>query len=107
MAKWRLTPDILRKHQRKQFDILSLYANAVKPGGVLLYLTCSLMPQENSHVVREFLAANPDFTPEALAPVFAQNNIKIPGLTSDAALLTLTPAQHGTDGFFMARLRRK
>lgn len=106
MAKWRLTPDMLRKHQRKQFDILSLYANAVKPDGVLLYLTCSLMPQENSHVVRDFLAANPDFTPEALAPIFAQNSIKIPGLAPDAALLTLTPAQHGTDGFFVARLRK-
>lgn len=107
MAKWRLTPEMLRKHQQKQMEILSAYAHAVKPDGVLLYLTCSLMPQENGQVVQEFLAVNPDFAPEALAPIFAQNGIHIPGLAPDTAWLTLTPAQHGTDGFFMARMRRK
>lgn len=106
MSKWRLTPEILLKHSRKQLEIVNLYANAVKPGGVLLYLTCSLMPQENEHVVREFLSANPDFTPEALEPVFAHHGIRIPGLAPDAAWLTLTPARHGTDGFFMARMRK-
>lgn len=107
MTKWRLTPELLRKHAQKQLEIVNSFAGAVKPGGVLLYLTCSLMPQENSHVVDAFLAKNPDFMPEALAPAFAKNDIHIPGLASDAAWLTLTPSQHGTDGFFMARLRKK
>ncbi len=106
MTKWRLTPDLLRKHAQKQLEILQSFAPAVKEDGVLLYSTCSLMPQENEHVVRTFLAANPDFTPEALAPHFAENNVHIPGLHKDAHTLTLTPAQHGTDGFFVARLRK-
>lgn len=107
MSKWRLTTESLHKHARKQLEILNSFANAVKPGGVMLYLTCSLMPQENSHVIEAFLAANADFTTEALAPVFAKNGVRIPGLAPDTAWLTLTPAQHGTDGFFMARLRKR
>lgn len=106
MAKWRLTQEILHKHAQKQLDILTSFAHAVKPGGVLLYLTCSLMPQENTHVVEAFLSANPDFTPEALTPVFAEHGVVIPGLAPDAPWLTLTPARHGTDGFFIARMRK-
>jgi 16S rRNA (cytosine967-C5)-methyltransferase len=107
MTKWRLTPELLRKHGQKQLEIVQSFAHAVKKDGILLYSTCSLMPQENQQVVRTFLDQNPDFAPEALAPAFAENGIRIPMLSADAAMLTLTPAQHGTDGFFMARLRRK
>jgi 16S rRNA (cytosine(967)-C(5))-methyltransferase len=107
MTKWRLTPEMLHKHGRKQREILTTFSHAVKPGGVLLYSTCSLMPQENGQVVAAFLAENPDFEPDALAPAFAQHGIHIPNLAPDAAMLTLTPAQHGTDGFFVARMRRK
>jgi 16S rRNA (cytosine967-C5)-methyltransferase len=106
MAKWRLTPDLLRKHAQKQLEILQSFSHAVAEGGVLLYSTCSLMPQENEQVVRAFLHLHPEFSAEALAPAFAENNVHIPGLRSDAPTLTLTPAQHGTDGFFVARLRR-
>jgi 16S rRNA (cytosine967-C5)-methyltransferase len=107
MTKWRLTPELLRKHGQKQLEILQSFSHAVKDDGILLYSTCSLMPQENQHVVRAFLDQHPEFTPEALAPAFAENGVRIPALSNDAAMLTLTPAQHGTDGFFMARLRRK
>lgn len=106
MAKWRLSPDLLRKHGQKQLEILQSFAHAVKESGVLLYSTCSLMPQENQHVVRAFLDQHPEFSPEALAPAFAENNVHIPALPNTAPMLTLTPAQHGTDGFFVARLRR-
>jgi 16S rRNA (cytosine967-C5)-methyltransferase len=102
--------NIVQKYRvdaEKQLEILQSFSHAVKDDGILLYSTCSLMPQENQHVVRAFLDQHPEFTPEALAPAFAENGVRIPALSNDAAMLTLTPAQHGTDGFFMARLRRK
>jgi 16S rRNA (cytosine(967)-C(5))-methyltransferase len=107
MTKWRLTPEMLHKHGLRQCDILTTFSHAVKPGGVLLYSTCSIMPQENQHVVAAFLAENPDFELDELAPAFANYGITIPQLDSRAGMLTLTPAQHGTDGFFVARMRRK
>lgn len=106
MAKWRLTPELLDKHARKQRAILQSFSRATAPGGTLVYATCSLMPQENIAVVRDFLAANPNFQADALLPALEKYGAHIPGLARDAAFATLTPAAHGTDGFFLARLKR-
>jgi 16S rRNA (cytosine967-C5)-methyltransferase len=72
----------------------------VRPGGRLLYATCSLSRFENEAVVGEFLAANPAFKTEVLTQNF--------GFTADPATggLTILPARHNTDGFFVAGLRR-
>lgn len=106
LAKWRLTPEGAAKHAAKQRVVLQTYAQCVRSGGVLLYSTCSLMPVENDAVVQAFLAENPDFEAEPLQPALARAGVRVDGLDAQAATLTLAPATHHTDGFFLARLRR-
>ena len=80
-----------------QKDILAGAAAYVKPGGTLVYSTCTLRKAENEEVVNAFLAAHPDFT---LTP-FAAGGISCDGM------LTLLPHLHGTDGFFVAKMTKK
>lgn len=107
MVKWTLTPAIAVKHQTKQSALLSQYAHAVAPGGILLYATCSLLPEENEWVAEEFTATHKDFIPEPLAPIFERSGIRIPYLHDDAYYVGLLPSRHDTDGFFLARWRRR
>jgi 16S rRNA (cytosine967-C5)-methyltransferase len=106
MLKWRLNAEGLQKLAAKQLAILTAFAEAVKSGGLLVYATCSLMPQENERVVEQFLAAHPEFHPEPLAPVLAARGVSIPTLDSTSFSVTLLPSVHGSDGFFLARMRR-
>ena len=103
----RKKPDIRYKNlteleqlPRLQLKILSNQANYVKPGGVLMYSTCTVLRRENEDVVKAFLAAREDFylEPLALPEVFGKN---------ETGMLTLIPGQYDTDGFFISRLRRK
>jgi 16S rRNA (cytosine967-C5)-methyltransferase len=105
--KWRLSPEALQRHQRRQLELLELYALRVVPGGVMVYATCSLMPEENFAVVARFLERHPQWEEEPLQPVFEQAGTRLPGLTASAAQFLLLPSLHGTDGFFLARLRRR
>ena len=61
MVKWRLQPDQLERYSRKQFSILREYADYVRPGGTLVYATCSILPSENEEVAQSFLKKHPDF----------------------------------------------
>ena len=83
-----------------QLQILKNQARYVKPGGTLLYSTCTLMWEENEGNVKRFLKENEDFYLEKLAlpPTFAENT---------TGMLRLVPGEYDTDGFFIARLRRK
>ena len=83
-----------------QLAILKNQAQYVRPGGVLLYSTCTVLKAENEDVVAAFLAENPGFALEALdlPAVFPKN---------ESGMLTLIPGQYDTDGFFICRLRRK
>ena len=83
-----------------QLKILSNQADYVKPGGVLLYSTCTLVRRENEDVVEAFLEHRKDFELEALElpSVFPKNH---------TGMLTLVPGEYDTDGFFICRLRRK
>ena len=56
--RWRISPEEISRLRQTQLDLLKLAATKLKPGGVLVYSTCSLEPEENSDVVKEFLAAN-------------------------------------------------
>ena len=83
-----------------QLEILYKQADYVKPGGTLLYSTCTLLRRENEDVVEAFLAHRPDFylEPLDLPNVFPKNT---------TGMLTLVPGEYDTDGFFICRLRRK
>ena len=83
-----------------QKQIISNASRYVKPGGLLLYSTCTLVQAENEDVVEEFLSTHPDFTTEPLplTPPFPKN---------ESGMLALVPGEYDTDGFFICRLRRK
>jgi len=103
----RKKPDIRYKNLSEmkelpqlQLAILKNQATYVKPGGVLIYSTCTVLKQENEDVVSQFLKENENFylEPLELPEVFPQN---------ESGMLTLIPGEYDTDGFFISRLRRK
>jgi 16S rRNA (cytosine967-C5)-methyltransferase len=106
-VKWRITPETLARHARKQLQVLEQYADIVAPGGVLVYATCSIMPEENERVVEQFLATHPEFAPDPLAPCFESHGIAISSLGKGQAFLQVDPYHNGTDGLFMARMRHQ
>lgn len=83
-----------------QMDILSNAANYVRPGGTLLYATCTLLRRENQDVVQRFLEKEKGFY---LTPF----QLPAPIGTVEGGMLTLWPHRHGTDGFFIAKMTRK
>ncbi len=93
-------PDTMKELPELQLRILSNQARYVKPGGVLLYSTCTLVRRENEGVVEKFLKANPEFytEPLELPEIFGKN---------ESGMLTLVPGEYDTDGFFICRMRRK
>ncbi len=102
----RKKPDIRYKDPKTmlelpalQLQILTNQANYVKPGGVLMYSTCTLVREENEGVVEAFLKTHPNYTlePLPLPEVFPKNT---------SGMLTLVPGEYDTDGFFICRLRR-
>ena len=92
-------PEPLENLPRVQAAILDNVADYVRPGGVLLYATCTLLERENEGVVRAFLDKQRDFTLEGF-------QVSGPFLDTDTGMLTCWPHRHGTDGFFFAKLRR-
>ena len=103
----RKKPDIRYKDLKEtgelpalQKKILTVQSRYVRPGGVLIYSTCTVLKRENEEVVASFLEENSDFytEPLALPERFGEDT---------TGMLTLIPGQHDTDGFFICRLRRK
>ena len=101
----RKKPDIRYKNLKEledlpalQLKILETQASYVRPGGTLLYSTCTVLKRENEDVVSAFLAVHGEFTTEPLPDVFPKN---------ETGMLTLIPGEYDTDGFFICRLRRK
>ena len=83
-----------------QQKIIDNVARYVKPGGLLLYSTCTLVQAENEGVVENFLRTHPEFTPEPLP-------LPTPLPKNERGMLALVPGEYDTDGFFICRLRRK
>ena len=88
-----------------QAAILEASAGYLKPGGVLVYSTCTVLPAENQNVVRAFLVAHPEFEPFEFA--FPTEDATVTDIVSEEGMVTLLPDRNRTDGFFIARLRRK
>jgi 16S rRNA (cytosine967-C5)-methyltransferase len=104
-GKWRMTPNDLAELLVRQRDILASAARLVKPGGRLVYATCSLLREENEDQAEAFLAASPDFVLYPVGRAWAETlNDRCPG---GEDYLRLTPARHGTDGFFVALFERR
>ena len=100
--KWRQSSQSIDELKAKQAAILSAAASLLKPGGRLVYATCSFLPEENQQVVQEFLNTHPQFSLLNCAELLAQQ--KIPLDTGE--FLQLSPLLHQTDGFFAAALTR-
>jgi 16S rRNA (cytosine967-C5)-methyltransferase len=100
-TKWRLTPETLEKRMADQDAVLDAGAPFVKPGGRMVYVTCSVLPEEDEDRVSAFLARTPGF---ALTPATGDPNLAR-YLTADS-FLRLTPHTSGTDGFFVAVLEK-
>ncbi|MBX3657220.1 MAG: RsmB/NOP family class I SAM-dependent RNA methyltransferase [Ramlibacter sp.] len=105
--KWRQSPQAVEELVAKQTAILQSAARLLKPGGRLVYATCSVLPQENEAIAQAFSAANREFSPLAVGEILS--NLKVEaaaslcsGGTSGADYLRLWPHQHATDGFFAA-----
>ena len=103
----RKKPDIrykdlaaLKELPALQENILTTAARYVRPGGLLLYATCTLVREENEGMVERFLQCHPEFSTEPLP-------LPAPFPKNESGMLTLVPGEYDTDGFFFCRLRRK
>lgn len=113
-TKWRLTPQQLQRRMAEQDAALREAADYVKPGGRLIYVTCSLFIEENDDRVAAFLETHTEFSREPVAPAIEATGLlteegrKIVSLcTTSEGALRLTPLRAGCDAFFVARLRRR
>jgi 16S rRNA (cytosine967-C5)-methyltransferase len=100
-ARWRKTPDDVAALAAEQGRILDAAAAAVRPGGVLVYSTCTISPAENEERIAAFLRQHGDYAlddPPSDGPVWDHPTVP--------RLKQTLPHRDGTDGFFIARLRR-
>ncbi|MGF1651477.1 MAG: RsmB/NOP family class I SAM-dependent RNA methyltransferase [Hyphomicrobiaceae bacterium] len=110
-AKWRLSPQALATRIEEQRAVLARGASLVKPGGRLVYVTCSVLPEENIDQITTFLRDRPEFKVRPHAQAWADVSVfsAAAPVSADGRdnTLLLTPRRHGTDGFFIAVLDRR
>ena len=100
--KWRQTPKAIEELVAKQTAILQSAARLLKPGGRLVYATCSVLRQENEAIAQAFGAANPEFEVLAAAPLLTHLGVEHAESLCSTSYLRLWPHLHKTDGFFAA-----
>jgi 16S rRNA (cytosine967-C5)-methyltransferase len=100
--RWRVTEEDLADLARLQAELLSAAADCVRPGGVVVYATCSMEPEENQKVVEGFLSNRREFVPDDTATAAGLEDVRPHG-----PYLSLTPMSGGPDGFFVARMVRR
>ncbi len=101
-AKWRLTRRSINGMAKLQWEMLNASARHVKPGGALVYTTCSITVEENEVLVERFLRLNPDFR-----LVDAEPRVGVPGLRGLWKCQRLYTHLHGCNGYFIARMVRE
>ncbi|MCB2018503.1 MAG: RsmB/NOP family class I SAM-dependent RNA methyltransferase [Hydrogenophaga sp.] len=108
--KWRQTPETIAALAELQQRILASAARLIKPGGRLVYATCSLLPQENEAVAMAFGAAHEEFESVPVAQLLSDAHVVNPVSLccgESGRFLRLWPHRHGTDGFFAAAWQKK
>jgi 16S rRNA (cytosine967-C5)-methyltransferase len=100
--KWRQSPATVAEMREKQTSILAAASTLVKPGGRLVYATCSLLAEENEEIVRTFLQGHAGFTPLDCGEILRQQGVDL----DLGGVMRLWPHVHGTDGFFGAVFER-
>ena len=110
--KWRQNLQAVEEMAVKQAAILQSAARMLKPGGRLVYATCSILPQENEAIAEAFSAANPDYVPLAAGDVLTELKVEnaatlCSGGEQGQLYLRLWPHRHATDGFFAAVWQKK
>ena len=108
-AKWRFDEKNMETRVEQQEEVLSEAAPFVKPGGHLIYITCSIFPEENENQVYSFTENNPEFEIVSAGEVWQDlfGFDKPAPWSSDMKTITLTPASTNTDGFFFCVMERK
>lgn len=106
-AKWRLRPGSLDVRRKEQAVVLDRAAALAKPGGRIVYITCSVLPEENDDAVAAFLERHPDFKAVASTEVIERAGLALHGkVRATAHGIQMTPFVTGTDGFYVAMLVR-
>lgn len=107
-TKWKLTPDLVALRIAEQSAILDQATSYLKPGGTLVYITCSILPEENDGQQIAFLTRHQDFTAVPAAPLWtAALTVPMPeGVLTPAGGIALTPRLTATDGFYCAAFSR-
>jgi 16S rRNA (cytosine967-C5)-methyltransferase len=112
-SKWRLKPEALKRRMAEQDEVLAKAQAYVKPGGRLVYVTCSILPDENEERVTAFLSGRTDFTPVPASEAIASSGRLADGAKARLAKLEgrhgaiqLSPHRTGTDGFYVCVLEK-
>jgi len=103
-SRWKKLPEQIPEITKLQREMLEEVSRCLRPGGILVYSTCSILPEENQDQVQTFLRSHPNFRQESLADL-------LPGglgneETASRGYLQLYPHSHGTDGFFICRMAK-
>jgi 16S rRNA (cytosine967-C5)-methyltransferase len=98
--RWRVEPSDVERMARAQLAILCAASHALRPGGVLVYSTCTISPTENERLIAAFLDSSPGFDLDDLAA-------ELPALRFGSGFVLTLPHRDSTAGFFIARLRRR
>jgi 16S rRNA (cytosine967-C5)-methyltransferase len=107
-GRWTLRPEDLAELVPKQAAILDAAARLVKPGGGLVYATCSVLPAENERQIEAFLERHADFAVVPVADIWRDTlSSEPPSEVATGPYMRLSPLRHGTDGFFAATLVRQ
>jgi 16S rRNA (cytosine967-C5)-methyltransferase len=106
-TKWKLTPDLLAQRTAEQAAILEEAVAYLKPGGTLVYITCSILPEENADQVTALRERHPELAPIDVETLWRDAfAVPLAGRIDGQGGLTLTPLRTATDGFYFAALRK-